>query len=257
MNPRTGRFTQEDPARDGLNYYTYVYNNPLRFVDPLGLWGEDVHYHMTYQWALDAGFSEADARLLAYYTYAIDSDPNLSPFSNNQSYHFNRSAMGDSRRINANERFEIAAEMWVEVQRLYAEIAKYADNPNDSAFMRRQNSQMRSHLQSQVDPLRHEALMNLGYGLHAMQDIEAHGNVGVNSIRVPFTGQSFHMPNGFFSWLGGRLDNVDYVWSNSSRTSVTHGNGSQTRLDATQTATMRYLNNFLNPVVPGRRIPGN
>ncbi|MBU0678803.1 MAG: hypothetical protein KJ626_11890, partial [Verrucomicrobia bacterium] len=26
-----------DPARDGLNHYAYVRNNPLRFVDPLGL----------------------------------------------------------------------------------------------------------------------------------------------------------------------------------------------------------------------------
>ena len=35
-----GRFTTEDPARDGLNWYVYVRNNPLRFVDPTGLEGE-------------------------------------------------------------------------------------------------------------------------------------------------------------------------------------------------------------------------
>lgn len=33
----TGRFTSEDPIRDGLNWYTYANNNPLMFVDPLGL----------------------------------------------------------------------------------------------------------------------------------------------------------------------------------------------------------------------------
>ncbi len=32
-----GQFTTEDPARDGLNWYVYVRNNPLRFVDPTGL----------------------------------------------------------------------------------------------------------------------------------------------------------------------------------------------------------------------------
>jgi RHS repeat-associated protein len=33
----TGRFITEDPIRDGLNWYGYVSNNPLRFIDPTGL----------------------------------------------------------------------------------------------------------------------------------------------------------------------------------------------------------------------------
>ena len=32
-----GRFIGEDPARDGLNWYVYCYNNPLAFIDPTGL----------------------------------------------------------------------------------------------------------------------------------------------------------------------------------------------------------------------------
>ena len=32
-----GRFTQEDPAKDGLNWYAYCGNNPVNFVDPSGL----------------------------------------------------------------------------------------------------------------------------------------------------------------------------------------------------------------------------
>jgi RHS repeat-associated protein len=39
--PGTGRFTQEDPARDGGNWYTYCYNNPVRFIDPSGQIGWD------------------------------------------------------------------------------------------------------------------------------------------------------------------------------------------------------------------------
>ena len=31
-----GRFITEDPARDGGNWYAYVANNPLRYVDPTG-----------------------------------------------------------------------------------------------------------------------------------------------------------------------------------------------------------------------------
>ena len=36
-NPRTGRFTAEDPIGDGLNWYTYCVGNPIRYIDPTGL----------------------------------------------------------------------------------------------------------------------------------------------------------------------------------------------------------------------------
>lgn len=36
-SPKLGRFTQEDPIVDGLNYYTYANCNPILFIDPWGL----------------------------------------------------------------------------------------------------------------------------------------------------------------------------------------------------------------------------
>jgi hypothetical protein len=36
-DPTLGRFITEDPARDGVNWYGYCAQNPLRFVDPSGL----------------------------------------------------------------------------------------------------------------------------------------------------------------------------------------------------------------------------
>lgn len=33
----TGRFTAEDPIKDGSNWYSYCGGNPVNFVDPLGL----------------------------------------------------------------------------------------------------------------------------------------------------------------------------------------------------------------------------
>ena len=38
-NPRTGRFTAEDPAQAELNWYTYCSNSPVIMVDPWGLEG--------------------------------------------------------------------------------------------------------------------------------------------------------------------------------------------------------------------------
>ena len=36
-DPELGRFISEDPAQDGVNWYVYVSNNPLKYVDPTGL----------------------------------------------------------------------------------------------------------------------------------------------------------------------------------------------------------------------------
>ncbi len=46
-DPTIGRFISDDPIRDGLNWYAYANNNPIMFVDPWGLWAEDVHYTKT------------------------------------------------------------------------------------------------------------------------------------------------------------------------------------------------------------------
>ena len=53
-DPNTGRFTQEDPAQDGLNWYVYCNNNPLTLIDPMGLKPGDVFDTLDLA-AVDAG----------------------------------------------------------------------------------------------------------------------------------------------------------------------------------------------------------
>ena len=36
-DPSIGRFVNEDPIKDGTNYYIYAYNNPVNLIDPSGL----------------------------------------------------------------------------------------------------------------------------------------------------------------------------------------------------------------------------
>ena len=41
-DPSIGRFITEDPIKADFNYYTYAKNNPIRFIDPIGLAAGDV-----------------------------------------------------------------------------------------------------------------------------------------------------------------------------------------------------------------------
>jgi len=43
-SPKTGRFTQQDPIRNGLNWYTYCGNDPISRIDPSGLLDVMVQY---------------------------------------------------------------------------------------------------------------------------------------------------------------------------------------------------------------------
>lgn len=65
--PDIGRFLSPDPLGyvDGVNPYAYVRNDPVNVVDPLGLYGVDVHLHLTNQLALKVGFAKGDALTIA------------------------------------------------------------------------------------------------------------------------------------------------------------------------------------------------
>jgi RHS repeat-associated protein len=64
-DPQSGRFISEDPARDGVNWYAYVNNNPMRYMDPRGLFPVDYVAEMAQR--AQSGDASA-AQVVAAYT---------------------------------------------------------------------------------------------------------------------------------------------------------------------------------------------
>ena len=82
-DPQLGRYLTPDPSglEGAINPYTYVSNNPLTNVDPLGLYEEDVHYYMTYFLARAAGVDARMAYIIATGAQYIDNNPATYPLA--------------------------------------------------------------------------------------------------------------------------------------------------------------------------------
>jgi len=129
---------------DGVNWYEYCYNNPTKYVDINGLWGgyRENHTTVTLNVAKNLGYPYQDAITIAIWNEWVDNPKSgicPVPGIGDPSWHFNinRSPKTDSRIIHANDCLKTARE--------YMEIG-----------------------------LRDMALVFIGMGLHAIQDISAH-----------------------------------------------------------------------------------
>lgn len=120
MDTERGKTNEElllNPQR--LNTYAYGLNNPYRYVDPDGLWGEEVHLNRTETWAIAAGVPPSDAKTIAYGNNSTDGGlfgtmgVGFSPIAGDQSRHFNTHNSGcDSREIWANRQFDLAVSLY-------------------------------------------------------------------------------------------------------------------------------------------------
>jgi RHS repeat-associated protein len=96
-SPALARFASLDSvggepgSSQSWNRYLYTRNNPLRAVDPTGLYEQDVHRSLTAVLALAAGFDAKTAGTIAAANQAVDDDRSTGAFagrSARQNYHF-------------------------------------------------------------------------------------------------------------------------------------------------------------------------
>jgi RHS repeat-associated protein len=146
-SPKLGRWISRDLAQEtgSENLYVLVNNDPLGSSDFLGLWVADIHLTWTATAAF-AYFTSGASSDIANYDNAVDTVfPPTSPFASDQRYHFNTTYGGaeDSRNAIAG----------VHLQNARDECDRGLCNDRYDASVRA-----------------------LGYGIHPIQDVVAHGD---------------------------------------------------------------------------------
>jgi RHS repeat-associated protein len=163
-SPSTGRWLSRDPIQEqgGLNLYGFVGNNPISRFDVLGLWWSNIHHDATKRWAIADGYPSDAAETIATWDELVDHGINAPwPIFGDQSYHFNRNRFGgpDTRLVHYTDHLGTA--------KRFCTASLGYDLPVPAA-------------------------MQLGTGLHPLQDWVAHGDFGMHmdSIYVVHNGFS-------------------------------------------------------------------
>ncbi len=179
-NPEWGRFINADGilGKAGVllsyNVFCYCGNNPVNFKDENGFFKSDIHYDATLRWAKSAGFTDAEAEIIASANNGVDSgttNPLRFWDTKAQSWHFNTN--GTKPDI-------------------------FGNIPEDSRI-NHFNACFWDAVSLSKAGKKNEALAVLGRGLHALLDTEAHTD-----------DVTFHI--GFYFHLPFPADNVETIF---------------------------------------------
>ena len=85
--PELGRFIQQDPIGDGVNWYAYVGSNPVVWVDPSGLWEIGGEYYAGYGFGFYLGRDHCGAFYVkAKAGFGLGGFVGLDPYATSPSY---------------------------------------------------------------------------------------------------------------------------------------------------------------------------
>ncbi|WP_319561733.1 RHS repeat-associated core domain-containing protein [Marispirochaeta sp.] len=136
-DPELGRFISEDPIQDGTNWYVYVSNNPLKFVDPTGL---DYIYLNDNNWAFHQGHAAVivgnDQDGYTYYSKdgpKAEGSPDAKNPGNTRSKVMTREELADYMKKNISPRYETAYRVETTAEQ-DAAMRDYGDKVWDSEY---------------------------------------------------------------------------------------------------------------------------
>jgi len=226
------RFMAVDPIKDGLNHYVYCSNNPIRYTDPTGLWKEEVHEELTDD-AMDQLMSEGlydrvgnkitkgvkneHVKHIKRGNVSTDTFPyGAAPPSNffmHQGRHLNiqphTKTMADTGRESLDSRRNWAR---IEMQEAVRKWREYS-GPNYDAFVKyvcRDPEEVISfHHRERIN-----ALEILGRGLHSIQDIDAHMQLGGGDIQLTYHNTKNELiiapSEDIYSFFDNKLFNIEW-----------------------------------------------
>jgi RHS repeat-associated protein len=167
-DPQTGTFMSPDPMGyvDSSNMYAFAGGDPVNGRDPTGRYQADVHYGLTYVLALKAGFSDAQAKVIALAAESPDQDSERDPIMSTIRYVLNTAFGTIMRGPRGAKLRQDAAELALRIREDH--FPRSDEDPNVvSPFSRESQARL-------VEARKTGSLVLFGEGLHTLQDSMAH-----------------------------------------------------------------------------------